>query len=129
MSGLEEDLKAVAALADQLVARGLLKESSVEINTIRELVRGQARLRTIAEGLARELDGSLERDSISTIEYLSSEACRDLANARHGVRDLCAALREALQIAGRQLNWTPENSAQDDRLTELEQVLTGWSFQ
>jgi hypothetical protein len=85
----------------------------------------EARLRALALGLALELDGSLELDPLETVEHLSSEACRDLANALGGVRDLREALREALQIAwarGRG-EFSPD---QGDRLAALEQVLAGW---
>jgi hypothetical protein len=86
----------------------------------------EARLRALALSLALELEGSLELDPLATIEHLSSEACRDLANARGGVRDLREALREALKIAwarGRG-EFPPEHG---DRLAALEQVLAGWS--
>jgi hypothetical protein len=37
----EADLRSVTAFADQVVARGLMSATSVEIETIRRLVRGQ----------------------------------------------------------------------------------------
>ncbi len=86
----------------------------------------EVRLRALALSLSLEMEGSLETDPLTTIEYLSSEACRDRSSALGGVRDLREALREALQIAwarGRG-EFPPEHG---DRLAALEQVLIGWS--
>ena len=86
----------------------------------------EVRLRALALSLSLELEGSLETDPLTTIEYLSSEACRDRASALGGVRDLCGALREALQIAwARGRGELP--SEHGDRLAALEQVLNSWS--
>lgn len=77
----------------------------------------------IADGLVRELEGAREDDPIKTIEYLSSEACRDLANAYGGMKDLGIALREAIAIARNALS---NGSAQLVKLDELEQIAVGW---
>ena len=109
---------------------GDLAQMIAAFTVVQSLVERQ---RALATSLVTELDGVLEefreeidRDPLVTIEHLSSEACRDLANAGNGMQDLGAALREALQIARArgQGNVTPD---QETRLTALEQVLLGWS--
>lgn len=97
-----------------------------------EPIDQETRLRAIALSLALELDGSLEPDPIVTIEHLASEACRDLASARGGIRDLREALREALQIASTAAwargrgEFPPDEGA---RLAALKEVLKGWEDQ
>jgi hypothetical protein len=86
----------------------------------------EVRLRALALSLVLELDGALEHDSITTVEHLSSEACRDLANARTGMRDLREALREALCIA-RARGRGEVLTEHAERLDVLEQILAGWS--
>jgi hypothetical protein len=118
-----DDREAQLARAEALAVDN--EQLKVENATLKEKTP-EVRLRALALSLALELDGSLEVDSITTIEHLSSEACRDLANARTGMRDLREALREALHIAGARGRgeFPPEHG---DRLAALETILAGWS--
>ena len=88
------DLNAVAALADRLVAHGLLQESSAEIHTIRALVRGASSRSVEAVALFDDpsmlgvsLRGWAESSGCSTVclrangesSYLSPDDARRLA--------------------------------------------------
>lgn len=93
----------------------------------------EARLRSLAEMLVSEVDGSLEdfgpdiaADPIAVIEYLSIEIYRDLTNSLHGKRDLGDGLREALEIAAARGRGeiSPD---QEVRLTALAEILAGWN--